>query len=141
MSRIKTIHKKRFSLKQPKLLGQRFGKLTVIGQLDEWWSNGERKLVCVCDCGWKVLVRGNNLKNSRTLSCGCTKGPKHNKTERASDIKLLSKVTVCGEEIYFFQLLQRVDMSEKKLKNATTRQGKTMDEIYEERYLSKQNKE
>lgn len=60
------------------LVGQRFGKLTVIrkatdnekpntkdGKLGNWW-------ICDCDCGNKgVVKKGSYLTNGRVKSCGC----------------------------------------------------------------------
>lgn len=50
------------------MIGQTFGRLTVIkhgqtkGNRLGWW--------CICICGNKVEVRGANLRNSHTQSCG-----------------------------------------------------------------------
>lgn len=51
-----------------------FGKLTIIERADDtftkkgtvidWWR-------CKCKCGSEVLVRGANLRNGHTSSCGC----------------------------------------------------------------------
>lgn len=49
-----------------KLLGKKFGRLTVI-------SYGARYLGynCICDCGKSVIARGWALKNGKHSSCGC----------------------------------------------------------------------
>lgn len=64
---------------QPKrrrnLLGQRFGQVTVIEELDEGhW-------LCLCDCGNKSRVRGWSLTSGGTTTCN--DGPTH---RRADDI-------------------------------------------------------
>lgn len=41
-----------------KMTGKKFGKLTVIEE---------------CDCGNIVIVRGDNLRNNHTNTCGCNK--------------------------------------------------------------------
>jgi hypothetical protein len=47
------------------LVGQRFGRWRVIGRAAPgWW-------VCICSCGVRRLVRGNNLLRGKTKSCGC----------------------------------------------------------------------
>lgn len=50
------------------LIGQKFGRLTVI-------SNADRKgfVVCKCDCGKNHVVRAGSLTKSKnpTRSCGC----------------------------------------------------------------------
>lgn len=62
------------SLKSTKnLIGQRFGRLTVIER------NGSNKRsqanwLCLCDCGKKITVLGARLRNGHTKSCGCLKG-------------------------------------------------------------------
>lgn len=52
------------------IIGQRFGKLTVIGRE----SNGSHaKFLCRCDCGREIVVRGDSLRRRKTVSCGCLK--------------------------------------------------------------------
>lgn len=51
--------------KQNDLAGQRFGRWTVIGRAEK------RKWLCRCDCGIERLVYEYNLKNGKSLSCGC----------------------------------------------------------------------
>jgi hypothetical protein len=49
--------------------GQRFGFLTVLS-----FSHVEEELTmwkCRCDCGKETVVRGVNLRNGGTKSCGC----------------------------------------------------------------------
>jgi hypothetical protein len=51
------------------LTGQKFGRLTVIG-----FSHRKFKKLyfyCKCDCGAKVVVRSDCLKDGNTTSCGC----------------------------------------------------------------------
>jgi len=52
------------------LIGQRFGRLTVItkNHKDKW---GQWCWLCKCDCGNEVIVRGQSLKSGGTQSCGC----------------------------------------------------------------------
>lgn len=52
------------------LLGQRFGRLTVIEETDRR-ANGSILWKCRCDCGNTVLVRSNHLRRGGVLSCGC----------------------------------------------------------------------
>lgn len=52
------------------LIGQRFGRLTVI----ERRANNQHDntmWLCRCDCGNTTIVQGTLLKNQRTSSCGC----------------------------------------------------------------------
>lgn len=50
------------------LVGQRFGKLTVISS---GTVNGRIRCLCRCDCGKQKSVRADNLQASNTVSCGC----------------------------------------------------------------------
>lgn len=47
------------------LIGKRFGKLTVISYAKEG------KWVCLCDCGNKSTICGQDLREGKTRSCGC----------------------------------------------------------------------
>lgn len=56
------------------LIGQTFGRLTVICQSDDYISpkgRHEAKWLCKCNCGNFCEVRSSNLKNGITKSCGC----------------------------------------------------------------------
>lgn len=52
------------------LTGQKFGRLTVVGQAPNDKNN---KVVwrCVCDCGKETTVIGSRLYTGKTKSCGC----------------------------------------------------------------------
>lgn len=53
------------------MLGQRFGKLTVIGE-DCSSKKGLAMWTCQCDCGNITKpVSGYNLRSGQTKSCGC----------------------------------------------------------------------
>ncbi len=48
-----------------KLIGEKFGKLTVVEYLGGcWWK-------CICDCGNEKIATTNHLKNNSSVSCGC----------------------------------------------------------------------
>ncbi len=51
------------------LTGQKFGKLTVIKQVESY--RGHSAWLCQCECGNTKIVNSNELKNGDTLSCGC----------------------------------------------------------------------
>lgn len=56
------------------LMGQTFGRLTVIEKSDSYVSpDGHKqvKWICKCQCGNVVEVHSTSLVNKRTLSCGC----------------------------------------------------------------------
>jgi hypothetical protein len=50
--------------------GKRFGKLTIRNRAPKNTS-GEAHWLCDCDCGRISIVRGANLRNGWTQSCGC----------------------------------------------------------------------
>jgi len=53
------------------LTGQRFGRLVVIGMASYDERTRVRKWNCRCDCGKTIEVRGGNLRNGHSRSCGC----------------------------------------------------------------------
>lgn len=52
------------------LVGQRFGRLTVLGRAGRT-SYGQARWLCRCDCGNEHTVLHSGLKNGSTKSCGC----------------------------------------------------------------------
>lgn len=54
------------------LIGQIFGKLTVLSQIRKensmhfYWN-------CRCECGNNIVVRSSHLRSGNTKSCGCIK--------------------------------------------------------------------
>lgn len=53
------------------MIGQRFGRITVIG--DAGVSKARARMwKCACDCGRVVVVRGSSLRGGTTRSCGCS---------------------------------------------------------------------
>lgn len=55
------------------LVGQKFGKLTVVELLEDSNKFGRRVYKCKCDCGNEINVPSNSLIEYHTLSCGCLK--------------------------------------------------------------------
>jgi hypothetical protein len=55
------------------LLGEKYGRLTVIAEADPIYYNGRKasRWLCKCDCGATVLVTTNKLRAGSTKSCGC----------------------------------------------------------------------
>lgn len=57
-----------------KLEGKRFGRLTVLKQVDSIQEQSgalRTAWLCECSCGNQVVVKTINLKNGDTKSCGC----------------------------------------------------------------------
>lgn len=57
-------------MKKLSLIGQTFGRLTVIGEGHKN-KQGSYKWLCKCICGKELEVLGSKLKNGHTKSCGC----------------------------------------------------------------------
>ena len=57
---------------EPGLIGQRFGRYTVIGP-DGTAAGGKRRWLCRCDCGKTGSVLESNLKSGHSGSCGCAR--------------------------------------------------------------------
>ena len=51
------------------LKGKRFGRLTVLSLAPEH-THGMARWLCRCDCTRETVVRGGNLRNGNTKSCG-----------------------------------------------------------------------
>ncbi|WP_281080264.1 hypothetical protein [Klebsiella quasivariicola] len=51
------------------LVGQRYGKLTII-------ARDKQEILCVCDCGTEKVYNRGNVVSGRTRSCGCAKEKK-----------------------------------------------------------------
>ena len=51
------------------LIGQHFGKLTVIQQLPS--KNKRTMWLCQCECGNTTIARSLDLQNGDKISCGC----------------------------------------------------------------------
>ncbi len=74
------------------LIGQRFGKLTVLQTLP-----GGKK-ICQCDCGNRTTVLTYNLTNGNTQSCGCLKSKGELKIN-----ELLTKMMISYKTQYSFE--------------------------------------
>ena len=61
-------HHKEFLAKSKKLIGKKFGRLTI---LDTKIENQKTKCFCLCECGNKIWTSSSNLKNGHSISCGC----------------------------------------------------------------------
>ncbi len=63
------------------LTGQKFGRLTVIGETEPYicisTGRSERKWLCKCSCGTMVSVRQASLRDGKTKSCGCLRNFKY----------------------------------------------------------------
>jgi len=70
------------------MTGMKYERLTVIDESNR--SNGHICWNVVCDCGIKLTVRGVDLRNGNTKSCGCMKSEatiKRNKLRKGKKYK------------------------------------------------------
>jgi hypothetical protein len=66
------LHKEQLSkLRRIELIGQRFGRLTVLEDVGR--MSGGVLWKCQCSCGTVINVRANALRQGGTKSCGCYK--------------------------------------------------------------------
>lgn len=61
------------SPKRISLIGQKFGKLTVVSLNEDKSKNGILVWNCLCDCGNEFTARGGNLKSGKATHCGCSR--------------------------------------------------------------------
>lgn len=91
------------------LEGKKFGKLLVIS-LHSFNKKGGTKWNCICNCGKNKTIYACNLIHGKSKSCGCL--AIKNRKKRAFDLT--------GEKFGSYTVI-------KKVKNAKTRHGKSID--------------
>lgn len=78
-------------------IGKRYGKLVVI----DFFGNdkyGSALWKCKCDCGNECVVRGTDLRNGSTSSCGCFQKEKCSEMGKCN--RKTFKCKVCGKTHY-----------------------------------------
>lgn len=58
--------------KRLNLIGQTFGKLTVLSEAEKA-TDGRIQWHCLCECGQNAIVSTASLRSGHTKSCGCYK--------------------------------------------------------------------
>ena len=66
------------------LTGNKYGRLTVLGDVGKRTKSGKVLWHCLCECGRVTFVRADHLKNGSAVSCGCLNDEK--KHERFKDL-------------------------------------------------------
>lgn len=90
------------------LVGEKFGRLTVVEFAGRKGSHTCSTWRCLCDCGKERIVRGDCLKGGVTKSCGCLArerssariiklATKHGKSGTAEYLAWLNMVKRCGD--------------------------------------------
>lgn len=57
--------------KRMDLTGEKYGRLTVIKEVNNQDIRNDRLWLCKCDCGNETVARMNQLRTGKTKSCGC----------------------------------------------------------------------
>ena len=96
------------------LIGQKFGRLTVLkfDKKIETSNNKKYYWLCKCECGNIVSINSASLKNGHTLSCGCLR--------LENCIKATKKHLQTGSDLYYVwsQIKQRCNNpNNKRYKN------------------------
>lgn len=65
------------------MIGQKFGRLTVLDVCNKLDKFSNKMYKCKCDCGNIVEIRGNSLKTGNNKSCGCLRGTNHGMSNTA----------------------------------------------------------
>jgi hypothetical protein len=60
-------------MQKANLIGQTFGKLTVIAPGPPTGKRNRSTFLCQCSCGTSKTITAENLKDGSTKSCGCLK--------------------------------------------------------------------
>lgn len=81
------------------LIGQKFGKLTVIDRLDES-STPYQMWLCRCDCGGVTKADTKSLKRGTIKNCGCIPKSSARKGQKAEDLtgRRFGKLVVVSRE-------------------------------------------
>ena len=61
------------------LIGREFGRLLVYARAEDRY--GKAYWHCICDCGARVVVCGQYLRNGSTQSCGCLRRERTRETK------------------------------------------------------------
>lgn len=64
----------------PNLIGKKFGRLTVIKEIES--SSSQRRWLCECDCGKTIGINSHTLTSGHTKSCGCLRSDKNSLSEK-----------------------------------------------------------
>lgn len=69
------------------LVGQVFGRLTVIKEAEQQTKSGQYAWVCKCSCGGDAVVAGHDLRKGHTQSCGCLQKERTSKAKKTHGMR------------------------------------------------------
>jgi hypothetical protein len=64
------------------MIGNKYGRLTVLAESDYKVEPELKAYRCLCECGREHVASGSRLRKGRILSCGCLRGEVSDKTVR-----------------------------------------------------------
>ena len=78
------------------IIGQKFGKLTVINMRSDRGNSNQIMYDCKCDCGNNNITSGESIRSGKSKSCGCNrKNPPNKENDRIFAVwKQLYKSTI-----------------------------------------------
>lgn len=82
------------------MIGQKFGRLTVINELKERTKYGDKIYKCLCDCGNYVIAVGTILRRGSKKSCGCLNHEPKYKTHGKHNTRLFKTLNRMKQRCY-----------------------------------------
>lgn len=107
------------------MINKKFGRLTVVEELQQRNKHGKKVYKCVCDCGNIRNVDGNSLRSGNTKSCGCLQR-EYAKSGKANRKHGFAKTRL--DDIYFEMKRRCYDDHKPKYKEYGARGIKVCDE-------------
>ena len=87
------------------LIGETFGKLTVVKKVDKNSSDRSQYWLCQCECGGTTILSTGDLRSGKVIGCGCSKS-----IGEYNIAQILSKNNIIFQKEYTFP-----DLKDKKL--------------------------
>ena len=88
--------------KRADMTGMRFGRL-VVSMYSHTSNNGKALWSCLCDCGCSLVISGDQLRQGKSLSCGCL---------RSDETSLRCKVNITGQKFGFLTAIREFGRTE-----------------------------
>lgn len=95
------------------LTNQRFGRLTVLGDVGKRTGKGRVLWHCLCECGRVTFVRGDHLKNEEIRSCGCLNEEKNHQrfkdltNTETDNFKVIDRAYSKNQRVYWNCICKR----------------------------------
>ena len=72
-------------MKIKNIVGNKYGKLTILKMSDTRGERNQIRYDCICDCGKHHTTSGDSIRKGSSKSCGCNKLIPHNKNIDRTD--------------------------------------------------------